>query len=72
VSKLRILFHLWISVVVFFALVAPPSAEPGLALALAGVDVAGLGGRAHGVAVAVLATFPAGDLPMIGDTAKQK
>jgi len=68
VAVAREALDLWVAVVVLLALVAPSSAESGLALALTGVHVTGLGGGAHGVAVTGLATFAAGNFPVVFDT----
>ena len=57
--------HSGVAPVVLLALVAPPTPEPGFAVALPNVRVARLPGGPHGVTVAVLAAHPAGQLPMI-------
>ena len=54
-----------IAVVVLLALVALASAEPGLALALAGVLVTGRRGRPHRITVTVFAARSTGYFPMI-------
>ena len=54
-----------VSPVVGKALVALPASEPLLALALAGVQVAGRRGGPDHVTVAILATFATGNLPVV-------
>ena len=65
VAVARVALHAGVAPVVLHALVAPPAAEALLAVALAVVQVARLGGGAHGVAVALLAALSRGDLPVV-------
>ena len=51
--------------VVLLAAVAAATSEAGFAGALAGVEVAGLGGRANGIAVTILAALAAREFPMV-------